>query len=162
MKLGRIITTMAIGGAALALIGTGVASSFTDSATASENISVGTLGITITSSTPMRRWSTQERSRVSRFTPSPTLRRPSSSSAPGSAHLQFTVNNTGTMDVTVSVSSSDQMQDGFTDVLGSPQGIPIAAGGHHDFDAGLQWLSGLTNASLGKTYSITYTITATA
>ena len=50
MKLGRIITTMAIGGAALALIGTGVASSFTDSATASENISVGTLGITITSS----------------------------------------------------------------------------------------------------------------
>ena len=162
MKLGRIITTMAIGGAALALIGTGVASSFTDSATASENISVGTLGITITSSTPTAQVAnTGTLPGVTVHTVTyiaPTIE----SSAPGSAHLQFTVNNTGTMDVTVSVSSSDQMQDGFTDVLGSPQGIPIAAGGHHDFDAGLQWLSGLTNASLGKTYSITYTITATA
>ena len=42
MKLGRTITSLAVGGAALALIGAGVGSTFTASGTATEKVSVGT------------------------------------------------------------------------------------------------------------------------
>ena len=162
MKLGRIVTTLAIGGAALALIGTGVASSFTDSATASENISVGTLGLQITSPTAgavVTNTGTLPGATVHTVTyTAPTIEL----SAPGSAPLDFTITNTGTMAFTFSISSSDNMKDGFLDILGSPGPFTLAPGVSQSFNAGLQWYGELTNASLGNTYSITYTITATA
>ncbi len=161
MKLGRIITTVAIGGAALALIGTGVASSFTDSATASENISVGTLGITVTSDTQgaiVTNTGTLPGVTVHTVTfTAPTIE----SSAPGTAPLDLTITNTGTMDATISIVSSDQMQDGFTDNYGSHSFALPHSGTPASIVAGLSW-SALNNVSLGKTYSITYTITATA
>ena len=160
MKLGRIITTLAVGGAAIALIGTGVASSFTDSATAKDNISVGTFGISISSTTAGAVVTNSGVIGSDVHTvvyTAPTIQ----SSAAGSAPLEFTITNTGSMPASVSVVSSDGFAAPWSDMFVNPGTQVIAVGGHFDYNGGMAWTA-LGNADLGSSHSVTYTITATA
>ncbi len=152
MNLKRTILFLATGGAAIGLIGAGVGATFTDSATATENISVGTFGIALSTTTV---GAVVVDSHHVTFT-CPTIL----SSAPGSCPLSFTVTSTGSIPATVTVSSVVTGDSSFTNSMVGG-GTPVLLSSPHTYSGGLQWTNPLTNADLGQSASITYTISAT-
>lgn len=152
MNTRRIALFVASATAALALIGTGVAASFTDSATATESISVGTFGISISSTTP-----TAVVSGKTVTLTCPALQ----SSAAGSCPLSFTVTGAGTIPAVVTVSDGGVTGDltTFTDLFVNPGAQTLGNGVAYTYSGGLQWPA-LTNANLGENVSIVYTINA--
>jgi predicted ribosomally synthesized peptide with SipW-like signal peptide len=148
MSTRRIAIFLASGGAALALIGTGVAASFTDSATATANIKVGTFGIAISSTTPTAVISGK----------TVTLNCPDiATSAAGSCALNFTVTNTGTIPASVTVVATS-LSAPFSDMFVNPGAETLGASGF-TYNGGIQWTT-LSNANLGQSVTITYTINA--
>jgi predicted ribosomally synthesized peptide with SipW-like signal peptide len=153
---------LAAGGLGVGLIGSGVRAAFTDSATATESVSVGTMGITVTSSTPgavVVNTGNQGTHTVT-FT-CPTI----NSSAMGSCPLDFKVTNSGTMSETVTVASnggSPAFAAPWSDNFTNPGAQVLAtAGASYDYTGGIAW-SALGNSDLGSAHSVTYTISATA
>jgi hypothetical protein len=141
------------------LISSGVGASFTDSATAVANINVGTFGISISSTTSgavVVNTGTAGSSVHTVTYSCPTIQ----SSAAGNCPLQFTIANTGSMPVTITVAASSPVAP-FTAVAVAAGPTVIAVGGHVDFNGGISWPT-LTDANLGASASVTYTITATA
>jgi predicted ribosomally synthesized peptide with SipW-like signal peptide len=158
MSLRKVAGLLIAFGLMVGLIGSGVGASFTDQASAVANIQVGTFAIQITSSTP----GAVVDGTVGGYTKTVTLTCPTiQSSAAGSCPLQFTITNEGSMPANITVAVSTAPAAPFTDILGPVTPFVLAAGGHQDFAAGLQWPA-LDNSALGMATSITYTITATA
>jgi predicted ribosomally synthesized peptide with SipW-like signal peptide len=153
---------LAAGGLGVGLIGSGVRASFTDSATASESVSVGTMGITISSSTAgaMVVNTGNQGTHTVTFTCQPI-----NSSLAGSCPLDFKVTNSGTMSETVTVASNGgspafaaPWSDNFTNP--GPQ-VLATAGASYDYTGGIAW-GALSNSDLGSAHSVTYTISASA
>ena len=148
MTLRKIAGLVAAFGLTLGLLGSGISATFTDQATAGMTIQVGTFDIDITSAQ-----GTVSGSIVTFSAPD------IQSSAAGSAPFAFTVTSTGSIPALIHVISTSPAAP-FTDKLGSVADFTLTQGESHVFKAGLDWPE-LSNAALGKTVSITYTISAT-
>jgi predicted ribosomally synthesized peptide with SipW-like signal peptide len=148
---------LAAAGLGLGLMGSGVRAAFTDSATAQENVSVGTMGINVSSTTAGAVVSPDKHSVT---LSAGTIQ----SSSPGQDPLSFTVTNVGSMPVTVTVSSNGgapAFAAPWSDLFSNPGAEVIAPAGSYTYSGGIAW-STLSNADLGSSHSVTYTISATA
>jgi hypothetical protein len=146
----KIAASLVAFGLTLGLLGAGISATFTDSATGTMTVSVGTFNIDLSTTTP---GAVVNGGNVS-FT-APTLQ----SSAAGSAPLAFTVTSTGSIPALIHVTATSPSAP-FTDLLGSVADFTLAQGQTHVFDAGLSWPE-LFNGDLGKTATVTYTVSAT-
>ena len=151
MKLGRTITTLAVGGAALALIGAGVASTFTASGTATEKISVGTFGCTLSSTDPS--------ANISGNSVSVTLPTILSSQA-GSETAPFTLTSTGSIPAyaTWTASQTGNLSSRFTPLAAPAAATLPTSGSHEDATGGFSWTA-LTSDDLGTSGAVVYTAT---
>lgn len=159
MSMRKIAGLVMAFGLAIGLVGSGVGASFMDTATAVANINVGTFGVQISSSTSGAVIDTVG---LGGWNHSVTYACPAvQSSAAGTCPLQFTITNMGSMPATITVAAVTSGDASFTAtaVAAGPTVIPV--GGHVDFTGGLSW-GVLVNSDLGKSASVTYTITATA
>ena len=148
MKLGRTITTVAVGGAALALIGAGVASTFTDSGSATEKISVGTFGCALSSTDPS----------VNIVGNSISITLPTIlSSQAGSETAPFTLTSTGSIPAyaTWSASQTGNLSGRFTP-LAAPAAAALTA--PENATGGFSWTE-LQSADLGTSGAVVYTAT---
>jgi len=151
---------LAAGGLGVGLIGSGVRAAFTDSATATESVNVGTMGILIASSTSGA--VVVNSGPVNGGTHTVTYAAPTiQSSVAGSSPLDFKVTNNGSMSIVVTVVSSDGFVAPWADNFTNPGPQTLAAGASYDYTGGIKW-STLGNSDLGSSHSVTYTITATA
>jgi hypothetical protein len=137
-------------GLTLGLLGAGISATFTDSATGAMTVSVGTFNIDLSTSTP---GAVVSGGNIS-FT-IPTLQ----SSAAGTAPFAFTVTSTGSIPALIHVTATTPAAP-FTDMLGSVADFTLAQGQTQVFDAGLSWPE-LFNGDLGKSATVTYTVSAT-
>jgi len=148
------VTILAIGGLGMGLIGSGVAATFTSSGTATANVAVGTLSMSLSApgGTVVGNAVTVN---------CPTIQ----SSAAGTCPLTVSVKNTGSMPFTLSVASSDGLLAPWSDMLAVPGPIPapqvVAPGATAVFNGGIAW-SVLSNSDLGAAKSLTYTFSASA
>jgi hypothetical protein len=76
----------------------------------------------------------------------------------GSAPFVFDVENIGSVPVVLHVTANDPGAP-FTDILGAPADVTLAANESHTYNAGLQWPE-LGAGDMNATHSITYTIVA--
>ena len=155
MNIHRYLRTAAVllaaGGLGFGLVGAGVRASFSDNASVTENIKVGTFSIALSTTTPG--------AVVSADLHSITFTAPDiNSSAAGSAPLAFRVTSTGSIPATVTVTASS-LAAPFSDLLGAQAPVTLGQGAFHDYSAGIGW-SVLGNANMGQAVSITYTISA--
>jgi len=156
MSLRKIAGLLAAGGLTVGLIGGGVGAQFYDSVTATENIDVGTFACKIISATPGAASDGIAAGGKSLTFTAPTIQ----SSAPGSAPFSFTVENTGsiTQSLTVSSSWTGNLPSNFSSILATPTTpATLVAAGTKTYSAGIQWTA-LDNFALGKAGSITYTV----
>lgn len=153
MRKSRLALLLAIAAGSLGLMGWGVTAAFTDSGTATANISVGTFGFQLSSSTSGAVISPDKHT-VSLTCPMIL------SSAAGSCALDFKVTNTGSIPMTVTVATTTAPTGDFSDAFVNPGAQVIASGGNYDYTGGIKW-GVLTNADLGATQTVTYTISAT-
>jgi hypothetical protein len=147
----RKIAGLAAGFAlAVGLIGGGVSAAFTSSASAVQNISVGSFGCAITS---------PDATTVGKTVTYTTG--PITSSVASSAAFPFTVSSTGDIPVVLHVSQNG-VPSPFSDILGAQvpvtlTGVGTGVDSSHTYNAGLQWTT-LSNSDEGKSVSITYTV----
>ena len=159
MSLRKIAGVLVGLGLIVGLMGAGIGATFTDTATATTNITVGTFGIQISSSTGGAVIDTVG---LGGWNHSVTYGCPTvNQSTSGTCPLQFTVTNMGSMPATITVAAalgngSDAAFSAIA-VAAGPTLIPV--GGHVDFNGGVQWGT-LVNSDLGKTASVVYTISA--
>jgi predicted ribosomally synthesized peptide with SipW-like signal peptide len=134
----------------IGLVGGGVSAAFTDQVTAVQNVSIGTFSCQITNTTA---------GTIAPDGKSLDYVVPSEIQAyPGSAPFSFTVANTGTIPVSMTVSSWG-LQAPFTSILATPGApVTVAAGATQVYDAGIAWVE-LGMADLGKSASIHYVVT---
>jgi predicted ribosomally synthesized peptide with SipW-like signal peptide len=160
MNLRKIAGLLVAGGLMVGLLGAGVGASFTDTATATTNITVGTFSLDVTSTTSGAVVVNNDVTRVHTITYTcPTI----TSSAPGACPLQISLVNTGSIAITNVAVTWNTVGVPFQAIPMLNSYGPIAAGGHIDIpQAGIMWGQPLTNANLGQTYSVTYTFTASA
>jgi len=153
MTVRKVAATLVAVGLTLGLIGAGVSASYSDSATAAENVHVGTFDIEISSTAP---------NAVVVNTASPSLHTVTlplveiGSSVAGSQALPFAIKNIGTIPATVKVTMTTPPAP-FTSLLAAPVADASINGGQTvNFAGGLQWPM-LVNADLNKAATITYT-----
>ncbi len=146
----KIATLLVALGLTLGLLGAGISATFTDTATGTMTVSVGTFNIDLSSSTP---GAVVSGGNIS-FTVA-TLQ----SSAPGSAPFVFTVTSTGSIPALIHVTATTPAAP-FSDVLGPVADFTLTQGQTHVFNAGLSWPE-LFNGDLGKSATVTYTVSAT-
>ncbi len=149
MKTRKFATLLATAGLSLTLIGAGLGATFTDSATAGVTVQVGTFNIDITSAQ-----GTVVGNTVTFAVP--TIQ----SSAAGSAPFAFTVTSTGSIPALIHVTTTGPAAP-FVDMLGPVADFTLTEGESHVFNGGLDWPE-LFNGQLGQSYSVTYTIEASA
>ncbi len=146
MSVRKISGLAAAFGLAISMIGSGVGAAFTDQVTAAANISVATFGCSISSSSGTVDGKTLTYN-------APEIQ----SSDPGSAPLSFTVTNTGAVPAALQFSET-ALPAPFTSILATPVTPAILApGASVSYDAGIKWPE-LTNANLGTSLSIAYTV----
>ena len=154
----KLMIMLALVGLALGLIGWGATAVFMDSGSVTASISVGTMGITLTSTTPGAIVVNTGNQGTHTVTCPVTAIQ---SSAPDSAPCSFVVTNNGTMPIpTVHVAVAGPAAP-FTDALGAQTDVFLAVGEHHTYAGGIAWPE-LSNPQLGMSTSVTYTVTATA
>jgi hypothetical protein len=146
----KIVTTLVALGLTLGLFGAGISATFTDNATADMSVSVGTFNIDLSTSTP---GAVVTGGNISFIVP--TLQ----SSAAGSVPFAFTVTSTGSIPALIHVTATTPAAP-FTDMLGTVADFTLTQGESHVFDAGLSWPE-LVNDDLGKSATVTYTVSAT-
>ena len=156
MSLRKVASVLVGLGLVIGLMGAGVGASFTDQATAAASITVGTLHITVTSTA-----SGCVTTGNSVACTLPAI----NASAAGSAAFPFTVNNTGTIDAHITITSAIVAAPvggtAFTDALAPVTGFALAHGASAPFAGGLSWAE-LVSGNEAQTITITYTIVATA
>ncbi len=156
-KFAGIIASIAVG---LSLLGAGTYASFTDSATATQNLDVmAKFGITLSNPTGGAVLASDHSVTWSDG--------PITASAAGSKPFGYTINNAssaGPVHVVVTAALGANTPAEFSDALGTPVGgtvYDIPSGGSQVVaGAGLKWTE-LNSNDLGKSASITYTISAT-
>ncbi len=156
MSLRKIAGLLAAFGLTVGLIGGGVGAAFQDQVTAQENIDVGTFSCKIVSATPGAASDGIAAGGKSLTFTAPTIM----SSAAGSAPFSFTVQNTGsiTQSLTVSSSWTGNLPGNFSSILATPTApVALVAAGTKTYDAGIQWTA-LDTFALGKAGSIKYTV----
>jgi hypothetical protein len=149
---------VAAGGLGFGLIGTGVHAAFTDGGVATENVSVGTFGITISSPGAVvtgghGAWvvtynAPQINSSAANLTGDP---------------FPFTVTSTGTIPALIHVVKGAAPASPFTDLMASnPADVTLSGVGQSQtYNGGMAW-GALSSANEGQTYSVSYTITTSA
>jgi len=149
----KIAATLVALGLTLGLLGAGVSATFTDTASATMAVHVGTFDITMTSSQGTVSCPVGYDSCTVTYT-APEIQ----SSAAASAPLTFTVTSLGSIPAKIHVTATTPGAP-FTDLLGSVSDFTLAQNASHVFNGGLAWPE-LFNASLGATASVMYTISA--
>lgn len=158
MSLRKIAGLLAAFGLALGLIGGGVGAAFTDTATAAQSITVATLSCQISAASGPGSFSG-----IGSHTLSYTA--PLITASTGSAPFSFTVQNNGGIPEAVSVSAGpiSELPSYVVGPFSAPAPVPTGAtvlannGDTVAYTAGLSW-AGLTNADMGQTVSVTYTV----
>ena len=148
MSLRKLAGLLVVFGLTIGLIGGGVGASFSDQVTATEKINVGTFECLIVQPSD----GTIAVGGKSVSYTAPTIM----SSAPGSAPFNFTVKNAGSIAATLHVSVSP-VGAPFSSIGAPFADAHVAGGATHLYHAGLQW-GALTNANLGTSGTITYTV----
>ena len=149
----RKIAGLAAGFAlAVGLIGAGVGAQFTAQVTAKENISVGNFQCMIVA--PSSGTIATDGKSVSYTAPEIM------SSAAGNAPFSFTVRNTGDMDAVLTVSMSPLGTPFSAMTLSPAMPFTLTHETSQTFAGGLQW-GALTDANLGQSGTLTYTVTCT-
>lgn len=152
MTLRRLAAVFAALALTVGLIGAGVGASYSDSASAQQNVSIGTFGIEVSSTVPGAVVSPDKHS-VTFAAPMIV------SSAASSVQFPFTVKSTGSVPVNVKISQTAPLAP-FTSLLVAPvQDVLLGQNETHDYMGGLQWPM-LVNADLAKVTGITYTAAA--
>ena len=159
MNIHRYLRTAAVllaaGGLGFGLVGAGVRASFSDSATATENIHVGTFGISVSSATPGAVVVNAGGVHTVTYTAADIQ-----SSAAASAPLAFTVTSTGTIPATIHVVKGAAPAAPFSDLmLANPADVILGNGAHQDYAGGIAWTE-LFNANQSQSVTVTYTISA--
>ncbi len=153
MTLRRLAAVVAALALTVGLIGAGVGASYSDSASAQQNVSIGTFGIEISSTVPGAVVSPDKHS-VTFAAPMIV------SSAASSVQFPFTVKSTGSVPVGIKISQTAPLAP-FTSLLVAPVADELLGqNATHEYMGGLQWPM-LVNADLAKVTGITYTATAT-
>ena len=156
----KLMAMMAAFGLVLGLFGAGISATFTDSASATMTVQVGTFNINLSSAQgtvdclPGTPGQTGVTCTVV-YSPAEIQ-----SSAAGSLPFVFTVTSTGTIPALIHVTATSPDAP-FVDMLGAVSDFTLNQGENHVFSAGLSWPE-LFNGDLGDTTSITYTIAASA
>jgi hypothetical protein len=160
-----LMTVAALG---VGLIGYGVHAAFTSAGTATATVAVGTFALDIPAGVAN---ATYGPTGCAHTLASPcttiTVSEPAITTSTGSDPLSFTIANLGTIPATsVSLVAADTFSSGaFTDLYTAlPSGLSsgLAAGATSPaITGGIGW-SALGNGDLGKTESVTYTVTAGA
>lgn len=146
MSIRKIVGLLAGFALAVGMIGSGVSAAFTDQVQAVQNVSVGTFGCAISSTS-----ATTVGNSVTFNAPAIT------SSAAGQSAFPFTVTNTGSIPAVAQVIESS-LTAPFSNILTWPVADQaLVAGGHHDYAAGIKW-SELWNDQLGQNLTVTYTV----
>jgi hypothetical protein len=154
MSLRKVAGLLAGFGLVAGLIGSGVGAVFTDQVTAQENINVGTFGCGITTATDGAVFGDID---AGGYAHSVSYTAPTIMSSTGSAPFSFTVKNTGVIPDQLTVSTSPV--SGPWSIIGAPFApVDLAAGAHHVYDTGVAW-SDLSNADLGTSGTVTWTVT---
>ena len=140
-------------GLALGALGAGVAASFTDNAHADMSITVGTFDIVLTSA----------QGQVSNDGDTVTYGAPTiDRSGPDSALFKFTIHNQGSMAAVIHISATAVPAPFHDYLVAHPvANFMLDAGDSQEITAGLTWTE-LGMSDLSDTYSITYTIAASA
>ena len=153
MTLRKVAGLLAAFGITVGLIGSGVGAAFQGQVTANEDISVGTFSCQIVD--PSMGTISADHTSVTYTVP------PITSSAAGSAPFSFTVKNTGSITQVLTVGAPTQggaLGGDFSAMPASPSPVGLAAGASQVITTGIQW-STLTNDDLGRTGSMTWTVT---
>jgi predicted ribosomally synthesized peptide with SipW-like signal peptide len=146
MSLRKIAGLAAAFSLAIGMVGSGVSAAFTDQVTATQNITVGTFGCSISSDTGTVDGKTLTYN-------APEIQ----SSAPGSSPFSFTVTNTGAITAVLQFSET-ALAAPFSSILATPVApVTLAGGASTTYNAGIAWPE-LGMADLGKHPSITYTV----
>lgn len=149
MSLRKIAGLLAAFGLVVGLIGGGVGAVFTDQATATETIQVGTFGCIISDATS---GASGVGTHAVTYAAPPIM-----SSAAGNAPFSFTVMNNGSITSKVHVAVSAPAAP-FTSILAAPvPDVTLTSGATNAYSAGLHWTA-LSNANLGTVASVTYTV----
>ncbi|MDQ2961058.1 MAG: CalY family protein [Candidatus Dormibacteraeota bacterium] len=165
-RLRQTAGLVAAGATVLALIGVGVGAVFSDSATATANISVGTFEIQITSSlsntdpthtVAVNTGNISTGNSVHTLTYTCPVIMASAASATGCV-VPFTVTSTGSIPANVTVAAST-VSAPFSNLFVNPGQVTLASGDHRDYSGGLAWTE-LSSANAGQTITVTYTVTA--
>ena len=144
-------------GLTLGLLGAGIGATFTDSNTATANISVGTFALNISAVAP-----TGGTAVVAADNKSVTITCPLIvSSAAGSCVSAITVTNAGSIPADVSMAITTAPLAPFTSHTGPVASTHLLTGNTLVVNGGLDWPS-LDSTVLGHTYSVTYTFSASA
>jgi hypothetical protein len=153
VSLRKIAGLLVAFGLMVGLLGSGVGASFTDTATAVANINVGTFGIALTTTTG----TVDSTGKIVTCTTVSIQ-----SSAAGTAPCSFTVTSTGSINPTITITASVPASLG-SDPVAAVGTLPAAfvLTAPYTFNGGLSWGT-LDNSALGKSSSITYTISASA
>jgi hypothetical protein len=148
----RFAAILAVLALTVGLVGAGISASYSDSATAIQNIAVGTFGCDI--DTDVEGAVVINDNDVSSVTfTAPEIQ----SSAASSIAFPFTVNSFGSIPLTVQVTMTTPVAP-FTSTLVAPADVYLNQNESHLYAGGLQWPM-LVNADLNKTATITYTAT---
>lgn len=159
-KFAGLIASIAVG---VSLLGAGTYASFTDSATATDNIAVGTFGVAISAAPANAVLAPQGCTLAALNCKSVTLDSGLiKSSAAGSALLPFTVKNVGQADATVSIAqtAASGLTGHFSDALTPVAPKLLHQGDTQDYSGGIAW-SVLDSGDLSSNHSVTYTVSAT-
>jgi hypothetical protein len=137
LKTGAVL--LAVGGLGFGLIGSGVRASFSDGGTATENVSVGTLACTLSSTDPTNPFAISNNGHTATLT-FPAI----TSSNAGSDLSSLTVNNTGSMpEVVTWTVGTTGLSSKFTPAPGSPlvaTPVTLAAGANQPYTGlGVNW-----------------------
>lgn len=153
MRTRRIAALIGVAALALGLTGAGLYAQFTDEATATQSVSVGTFNIDVTADLP----AVVDLQAGTVTLDSGTLL----SSSPGSKPFSFTVTSTGTIPVSVTIAATGLpvAPTPFSDLLTDVGPVLLSQGQSHVFNGGIAWTE-LGNDEIGDAVSVVYTITA--
>jgi hypothetical protein len=146
----KAAVVLAAGGTALGLISMGVGASFVDGATATQNISTGSFGCAISSTTP----GANVVGKTVTLTSGPLM-----ASTAGAAPFVFKVASTGVIPVKVHITQTTPAAP-FTSMLTSIADVTLPSMGSNLYAAGLQWPE-LVIGDTSKSTSISYTASCT-
>jgi hypothetical protein len=150
MSLRKIAGLLITGGLAVGLIGSGVGAQFTDGVKADGNITIGNFACAITAATPLTATLLPAAGPYKSVTYPVVV-----TSSTGTAPLTFTVQNTGDIDATLTV-TPPTVGSGWS-VLGSFAPLTLAHGASTTISTGVSW-SDLGNDSLNYTGTVEWTV----